>query len=113
MKVYLEALGERQKNVGSFVSGAWLCDHPKFGLFRPVVGQRLRNLLLQLVSFNFWVQLTPNNRIYMQLQKGQFFSLKSELDHFSFSAIIMYKNRYNHLGPFMTKETPNLQEKNH
>ena len=37
----------------------------------------------------------------MQLQQGQFFSLKSELDHFSFSAIIMYKNTtiWDHLWP--------------
>lgn len=35
-----------------------------------------------------------------------------ELDHLFFQ-LLYFGQKYNHLGPFMTKETPNLQEKNH
>lgn len=83
LKVYLEALGERQKNVGSFVSGAWLCDHPKFGLFRPVVGQRLRNLLLHVFLSIFGsnshqitgsIYATPKRSIFfIEVGVGPFF----------------------------------------
>ena len=85
LKVYLEALGERQKNVGSFVSGAWLCDHPQFGLFRPVVGQEAEESFVACVSFNFWVQLTPNNRIYIcNSKKVNFFHWSRSCNIFPF-----------------------------